>query len=78
MDKVKYYVNLFKEHGITEDTVKIFLEDKEFCFYPDSEMPCPLCSAGCIKVVVLRELGETEWKKVINLMMELYDKNRRT
>ena len=72
-DKIKYYLQLFYEKGITTETVKEYLDDKSFCCYMN--MPCPICSNCCFKINVIRELekilDETQIKLFRKLEFEL-------
>ena len=72
-DKIKYYLRLFYEKGITAETVKEYLDDKSFCCYVN--MPCMICSRGCFKINIRWELekilDETQMKLFRKLECEL-------
>lgn len=68
-DKIKYYLQLFYENGITVETVKEYLDDKSFCCYMNA--PCPLCSRGCFKINVMWELEKILDETQINLFRKL-------
>lgn len=68
-DKIKYYLQLFYEKGITTETVKEYLDDKSFCWYIN--MACPICSHGCFKINVIWELEKILDKTQMNLFRKL-------
>ena len=72
-DKIKYYLQLFYEKGITIETVKEYLDDKSFCCYMN--MACQVCSHGCFKINIKWELekilDETQLKLFRKLELEL-------
>lgn len=48
--KIQYYINLFLDKGINEDTVTEFLSDNSFCCFTGIGWMCPICSHGCFKI----------------------------
>lgn len=48
--KIQYYINLFLDKGINEDTVTEFLSDNSFCCFTGIGWMCPVCSHGCFKI----------------------------
>lgn len=68
-DKIKYYLQLFYERGITDETVKEYLDDKSFCCYMN--MPCQVCSHGCFKINIMWELEKILDKTQMELFRKL-------
>jgi hypothetical protein len=54
--KIQYYINLFLDKGINEDTVTEFLSDNSFCCFTGIGWNCPICSHGCFKINIKWEM----------------------
>jgi hypothetical protein len=54
--KIQYYLNLFLDKGINEDTVTEFLSDNSFCCFTGIGWMCPVCSHGCFKINIKWEM----------------------
>lgn len=54
--KIKYYLDLFSNKGINEDTVTEFLSDNSFCYFTGKGWMCPFCSHGCFKINIIWEM----------------------
>ena len=73
-EKIDFWTkSLLEDHS--ESNVERFVEDREHC--PYSSMPCPLCSNGCFKINVMRnidridkDLAEEITKTEMQLMIE--------
>ena len=58
--KIQYYLNLFLNKDINEDTVTEFLSDNSFCCFTGKGWMCPFCSHGCFKINVIWEMKKSK------------------
>lgn len=68
--KIEYYVKLFIENGINEDTMVEFLSDNSFCSFGGHGWSCPICSHGCFKINVMWILEALEKKNKLNFSLD--------
>jgi len=71
-EKICYYINQFKEKGITEDVIREIVNDRSYCPYKD--MICTFCSCGCFKINLLWILEDNLAKGEYDKFRELYDR----
>lgn len=68
--KIQYYINLFLDKCINEDTVTEFLSDNSFCTFGGGGWACPICSHGCFKINVMWALESLEKKNKLNFKLD--------